>query len=539
MKVRNTNNKPSHFEKIRSLLRKRKWLAILILGLGSTFGAVVLFFTLFNYGGFLYQSGKTQYYKQLFKDVSKFDFSFIKNYAEGWTMEMDEVKIDIKFKHLMRIRYLREQALQDKVIDNAFKEEEFPAKLTYNGKTHNVKIGLTGRMSRAHLGNPARWSFEVKVRGDDTVEGMKRFGLLVPTARGQLTDWLCEELMKDRGMIGLRIDFVTVSINGKSAGVYYLEERFDKHLIENNRLREGIIFKLEKEVLPYRENKLMQNPDSRAQLLMLKRMWQDVMAGHLPPQQFFDLEKMAKLFVIADLFGNQHPLSKENLRLYFNPVTGLAEPIAREFEDVGKSDPATLKMFLEKPPPYTVPFWHRQESIIGLIYNNVDFKRYYIREAATLCQKEFLDEFFREKKDEINAIRSKFYLDWPYYKLPSEIIYENQRYIRSVIFPDKEEIAARWVQKDGNRIRIHLQNLQDLPLEISHLSWRDSTFFYPEETIILEEEPGGAPKQARVFNFRIPRGFSPTGNFPTELSLHFNLLGLPAGQRTVPVFPFS
>ena len=168
----------------------------------------------------------------------------------------------------------------------ALKDEEFPAKLSYNGKQHDVKISLTGKVARTHLGNPEKWSFQVKVKGDDTIEGMKRFGILVPTARGNLTDWLSFELMKERELMGLRVNYVTVSINGKSGGVFYMEERFDKHLVENNRLREGILFKLEKDISPYKESKLMADPALRKKLLMLKRMWQDVMAGNLPAEKF-------------------------------------------------------------------------------------------------------------------------------------------------------------------------------------------------------------------------------------------------------------
>ena len=46
--------------------------------------------------------------------------------------------------------------------------------------------------------------------------------------------------------MGLRIYYVELWVNEKSFGVYYLEERFDKHLLGNNRLRDGVLFKLEK-----------------------------------------------------------------------------------------------------------------------------------------------------------------------------------------------------------------------------------------------------------------------------------------------------
>lgn len=542
MKINIHRRRPLDNKLNLNFLWDKRWLTVGAVGLISMLGMVILFFVVFNYGGFLYKSGQTanyRYHLQMLKSAAKFDFSFLKNYMDGQMAEVEDITIDLKFKHLMRLGYLREQASREKFINPIFKEEEFPAKLTYNGQIHNVKIGLTGKMSRTHLGDPNKYSFQVKVKGDDTLLGMKRFGLLLPTVRGYLTDWLSIELMKERGLIGIRIDFVNVTINGKSNGLYYLEERFDKHLIESNSLREGIIFKLEKEVIPYQEMKLMQNTESKAQLLMLKRMWQDVVGGRLSPDQFFDMEKMAKSFVIADLINNGHPLDKENLRFYFNPVTGLAEPIAREFEDLEKNDPATLKVFLEKPQPFSTHFWHKEESVIRIITGNNDFRRFYVQEAAHVCQKEFLDRFFAKNKEEIKAILAKLHRDWPYYEMPVQLLYDNQQYMRSVLFPETDKVLARIKETQDSKIGIYLENQQYLPLEISHISWRDSILFYPKNSILLDSKPETDQTLPELAYFRIPEGFSGNSVSPNVFKLHYHLLGLPEMERTVPVLPVT
>ncbi len=538
MKVKGIKSNPLVYKKVRDVFRKRKGLSAGMLSLGGLAVSVVLFFAVFNYGRYLYNSGQTQHFVPMLKDLSAFDFSFIRNYTKGQLAELDEMKIDIKFKHLLRIEYLRDQAVKEKFINPAFKEEEFPAKLAYKGKTYDVKIALTGMVSRTHLGNPAKWSFEVKARGDNTIAGMKRFAMLVPTARGYMTDWLSFELMKERGLMGMRVDFAEVSINGKSSGVFYMEERFDKHLIENNALREGIIFKLEKELQPYRESKLMAEPDTRAQVLLMKRLWQDVMAGDLPPSQFFDMEKMAKLFVITDLMNNQHPLNKANLRFYFNPVTGLAEPIAREFEDLSKRDPADMRMFLEKPIPFTRHYWLEQESILGLIYNNDVFKRLYIQELEVVCQEKFLDGFFARNNDKLNTVLHKVYRTLPFYKFPKEQLYANQQHIRAVFFPEKAELIAWLDQKQEGALSVRLENQQDLPLEVSHLSWKDHSFF-PEKPLIIDSRAREGNHKLHLYGFRIPAGLSLPDSLLPELKVHYHKLGLETGKKAVPVFPAS
>lgn len=538
MKVKIIRNNSRLAEQIRNVIRKRERVPAWMLGLGGFLFFLFFFFGVFNYGRYLYLSGRTQQFVPIVKDLSRLDFSFAKKYAQGQMAAPDDVKIDIKFKHLLRIQYLREQAMKEKYINPAFKEEEFPAKLTYNGKEHSVKIALTGMVSRTHVGNPNKWSFEVKVRGDDTIEGMKRLAMLVPTARGYLTDWLAFRLLEELGLIGMRVDFVNVSINGKSTGLFYMEERFDKHLIENNALREGMIFKLEKHIEPYRESKLMEEPATRAQLLLMRRMWQDVMAGDLPPDKFFDMEKMAKMFIVSDLMNNKHPLSKANMRFYFNPVTGLAEPIVREFEDLGKSEPGSMRMFLEEPEKFSRHYWLEQESILGLIYNNDVFKRHYIREASLVSKQEFLDGFFEKNKEELNSILSKVYLTLPFYKFPKEQLYANQAHIRSVLQPEGKELIAHFYQKEGDRLSIQLQNQQGLPIEVAYLSSGDASF-YPESPVVIDSRAREGNHKLQLYHFTIPDGLAWQDGLIPELKVHYNFLGLEPGTKTVSVFPAS
>ena len=535
MKVKAIKNNSRLAEKVQDVVRTRKRVPSWMLGTIGVVISAMCFLGVFNYGRYLYYSGQTQHFVPIVKDLSKLDFSFVKHYTQGQMAELDEAVIDIKFKHLLRIQYLREQAMKERFINPAFKEEEFPAKLTYNGQTHNVKLALTGMVSRTHLGNANKWSFEVKVKGDGTIAGMKRFAMLVPTARGYLTDWLSFRLLEELGLIGMRVNFVNVSINGKSAGVFYMEERFDKYLIENNSLREGIIFKLEKEVQPYGENKLMAAPGTRAQLLLMKRMWQDVTAGDLPAEKFFDMEKMAKLFAVSDLMNNKHPLNKANLRFYFNPVTGLAEPIAREFEDLSKREPGSMKMFLEEPTMHTRHFWLEQESIIGLIYKNEVFMRHYIREANAVSKKEFLDGFFERNNDELNTILYKVYRTLPFYKFPKDELYANQQYIWSVMHPDKKELMAHFSHKQGGQLSIQLENQQALPIEVAYLSQGDVKF-YPDNAVVIDSRAREGNTRLPLYQFNIPDGFSWTDGLVSELKVHYNFLGLQP-DKTISVTP--
>ncbi len=538
MKINLEKRAPTRLHRILKSLTNagnfRSW----ILGL-VVLGAIALtFLAVIRYGFDLQKNHVTGYYKHALVQIANLDFSFIKNYAVGNSSEMDDIVIDIKFKHIQRLQYLREQARHNGMITDVHKNEEFPAKLTFNGVTHSVKISLTGMMT-VHLENDDKWSFQVKVKGDNTIEGMKRFGLLLPETRGYITDWVGMELMKERGLMGLRVDFVNVTINGKPKGIFYMEERFDKHLVENNSNREGIIFKIEKEIAPYKESKLMADPIARGQLLMIRRMWQDVLAGKMELGKFIDLEKVAQAFAITDLINNRHALYRFNLRFYFNPVTGLAEPILREWGSMHKNDPDEWSIILQHPrKPGTQRAKLDRDKILKMFYYDIDFKRFYLREANVISQPEFLDKFLAKNKEKLKQLVSKVYIDWPFYKLPTHFLYENQKFIREAISPDPNHIIAYFKKQRDSKLNIQIRNAKDLPVEIQYLSWRDSIYFYPDQSIVLDGEHTISKTNIQTYPFNIPPDIVWADSLVDELQITYNLLGL-NDRETILVFPWS
>jgi hypothetical protein len=269
-------------------------------------------------------------------------------------------------------------------------------------------------------------------------------------------------------------------------------------------------------------------------------MWQDVMSGEMPPEQFFDQDKMAKLFVITDLMNNKHPLYPGNLRFYFNPLTGLVEPIAREFGSLHKYDRSTLSMFLEKPKEEN--YRHnklRADKTLQIIYDNLEFKKNYVKEAEFISRPEFLDSLFIGRSAKINTILTKVYLTWPFYDVPSEKLYENQEYIRNTLFPAVDEIATYYTKKDKDVINVHIRNQQYLPVEVSFLSWRDSIFFYPEEPVIIDSKEKDVTDKIEQYGFKIPSDVIWTDSFIPELKIYYGLLGSHSNNKSSLVYPWA
>lgn len=525
--------------KIQSLFRHKKSLTTWLLRLAGLSAIAVLFVGVLGYGAYLKKVGETTYYKAPLLRIAELDFPFMKKLVMGETIGFDKVKIAIKPKRLAELQQLREQALEKGIISDSIKAVTVPGTLTYNGKVHAVKISLTGDMAM-HLNDPVKWPVQVSVKGEDTVEGMKRFRLLLPPTGGYLTDWLGGKLLSNRGLISLKKEFVDVTWNGKSIGILYLEEQFDPRLVGNERFAEGVMFKVGQELSFYDEDKVAVNPTLKAQMLSLRKKWNELSNGKVAVEQFFDLQKTGKLFAVTDLMNQKHPLLTENLVFYFNPQTELAEPIPAAFKNLNDSDPFTFSSFLEKPQMDSK--WHyllTQDPSIQLFSNKLDFKRAYIQEADSISQRSHVDELLIQNGTQLNYLLKKVYQDWPGHDLPTKTFYGNAKFLQYVIYPDLNEIIAYFKEKEEEHLSIQIKEQQCLPIEVAYVSWRDSVFFYPEESIVLDARSQETDTLPKEFKFQIPPDLTWSDSLLPELKVYYHMLGLQDKKKTVLVFPWS
>lgn len=518
--------------------KNRKLLLRAVLSLAGLAVMAVLFLAVAGYGAYIGKIGQFGYTKPVMLQISDLDFSFLADYAKGEKEAFDKVELDIKPKHLEQLQSLRDRILQEGAASEEILKEEVPASLTYQGQTHDVKIELA-QMMAMHFRDPARWPFQVEARRNSSVGDMKRFDLLPPSTGGYMTDWLGYEILKERGIKSMSGEFVKLSINSKPVGVYYLQERFHKDLIQSRRFGQGILFKIEEDLVVGKENDLMSSADSKGHLLTLKRMWTDLQAGLLTVDQFFDLEKMGQLFAVADLMNHKHPLLRENLSYYFNPQTGRVEPVVREFTGLNNSDFKAFSSILEKPDPKNK--WHHtlaQDATLQMICNHIDFKRAYLREAEVLTREDFVEELLMRHGEKVNVLFNSVYKNWPGNDLPAATLSGNQRYLRFVLFPDEGEIAAYFNKAGESHLDVSLLNRQDVPLEIAYLGWRDTFLFYPEQPITLESGEEGGHELPRAYRFQIPPEVVWSDSLLPELKVYFNMPGL-TEKRTALVFPWA
>ena len=432
-------------------------------------------FSMIYYGALLQRDssmgGIRQSIHYALKSNINIPFNYIKTLFS--TPNTKQLSIDIKHKDYQKLAYNRSIAYQQGTISES---EYFPAKLTHNNIEYKIGIRLAGR-ALDHVNND-KWSLRIKMKNKKTLLGMRKFNLLHPKVRNGLYEWFCHQISNFEGLISLKTDFVSVSINGKDKGVYFLEESFDKYLVERNKHREGIIFKpLVPELHIYQKEKMLSDSSLKEQLSLLDKLFDSFINGQLPAHKIFDVKKTAKYFAITDLVNGFHQVAPENMHLYFNPITGKIEPIGREWGVRPYIDITTISGELEN-----AQFIGTRGIINSKIFSDEVFFKVYIRELNRISKKEYLDNFLKYIEKNINQNMNLIYRNYPYYYFDREYLYNNQKFIRSKLNP-MNPLKIYYEEQKNGKMKFYGRNQINLPIQIN--SVRINSKEYNTNTLLL------------------------------------------------------
>jgi len=538
VEIKNNNTRGGKIYNVLSLFRTKRWFLILLLLVGLlSFGLIS-----FSYGIYVYKTGQFYPIRMFAHRIIQSDYSFVKNKFDSVFSELDQFNIDIKFINIQKLRYYREKALKQNEVTNDL-QVKIPATLNFNGETYKVKISLTGQTIES-VRHPDKWSLSVKVSDGKTILGMKEFALLVPLARGYLTDWIAHQILISRGVIGLRTDYVDVTINGKNIGLYGIEERFDKLLLENNHFKEGIIFKIvDNNLKIYNLKKIKRNAELSEQLIKLNRFWDSFRSNDIRPNQLFDLEKFASTVVVTDLMNQKHAIFFTNMRLYFNPITSLVEPIPREWGMMQKENQKDFgALFIENSNSSIATEYHKilhDDVLFTNIFDNMDFYEFYLKEANIISKESYLDSIISYKQEEINLLLDKIYVQNPFYKFPLDILHNNQKLIRNRIHPKLPLIKIIFNKIEKDTVSLHVKNMIDMPIEIHYFKYNSKNDIIPNNRILLKSNYrlSSINKNQNV-NINIGNDIDQLEFSYDSLEVYYSILGMDEIFKTI-VFPIE
>ncbi|MCP4138924.1 MAG: hypothetical protein GY755_01295 [Chloroflexi bacterium] len=272
------------------------------------------------------------------------------------------VFLDIPFSSKQQLDEKRREALDVGVL---FSEDSdyVPASIRYNdGNMMGVDLRLKGDWTDHLKGD--KWSFRIQVEsGEGAVLGMRRFSLQAPETRLFVNEWAYHENLISEGVLTTRYHFVNVVVNGEFKGIYGLEESFTEDLIESQNKREGVIIRLNEDykwsnwarfenpgpffdtardeigfflresrdntnIDPYRSSRIDNSEILSLEAQTAIELLDGLRDGSLRPYDVLDEELWGKYYAITDLWGAGHGAAWHNERFYYNPLTGLLEPVA-------------------------------------------------------------------------------------------------------------------------------------------------------------------------------------------------------------------
>jgi len=344
--------------------------------------------------------------------------------------KLDNFNLEINQKNIIKIESNRKEKLEDP-------KNEFisaVANIKLNGDLIKTNIRLKGDRE-IHYENKDKSSYKFNLKKNFAYKSLTSFSIQKPRIRNYIHEWIFHEMAKDLGLISLKYDFVNLIINGENKGLFVLEESFSNTLIEKNNRRAGPIFGLNEEFEmnnffsanfdPY-QVKYWNRPENKELFLVAKNKLKKLQTKNFQLKDIIDIKKWSDYFVLCDLLYTHHGLLPKSVKFYYNPISGLFEPIPfdghkmpaydfspkiEKFFDHSSSFDIAKKISFNSNLDRSFTEWLRLFFFKNNGDLNEDFYFSYRESLKRITEEKYLNGFFKKHKNYIDKINSKIYLD--------------------------------------------------------------------------------------------------------------------------------
>ena len=455
---------------------------------------------------------------------------------------------DTAFSHLnlfvddngiRKLQKLRDEALENTILVTG-DDSWVKGKIIQGDTALPVRLRLKGDWTD-HLRSD-KWSFRIQVKEPFAWNRLITFSVQNPQARYYLHEWIFHQFLNYEDVLSTRYDFITLTLNNQSKGVYAIEEHFEKHLPEFRSRREGPILKLSEEgvwasrkrrndyqhaseledemntyeaseIVPFGEKETLADTTLRAQFETARTLFHQFKYGTKPASEVFDVDILGKYYAIVDICRAYHNIIWHNLRFYYNPVTSRLEPIGFD----GYSEAGYMR------------YSHR--PLLGMIIRNENdifknkihsqtFKDSRLVEKYLYYLNKFSDEtylraFLLEIRERLNQRQSLVQPEGPNYLWTDDLLLERGLQVQALLRPLDDAGMMTYTQsRSGDSVKLKLLNTHTLPLKLTGFGRNGKTLSYPLDTPVYfsafersqvpEFEDISAPAGADFVFFQVP-----------------------------------
>jgi hypothetical protein len=251
------------------------------------------------------------------------------------------------------------ELLSRQLVEKGFMSELdeiwFPGRLAFANENYDVKLRLRGLLSNHWSGPKKSWS--AKFKKDHLFRGYRRINLVLPDDKGYEAEHLAFVMARRLGLLAPDSGFSTVRMNGVDMGLYFWFEHFTKEMLERHNHPNGTIIAHSRTTMdkigyerigvePAERNAEtfeVRFSEGIAKQAVLGR-WlafmeiidldNDAIMNNI--SYYLDLEKFSRWNALLWMFGTPHAMFPGNIKWFYDPTSGLFEPI---MFDVGHPHP--------------------------------------------------------------------------------------------------------------------------------------------------------------------------------------------------------
>jgi len=466
----------------KSIIKKsKKFNKFLILYFILTF-SVGLLFVIFFFTSYTVKL-KTQKILDYLSKSGRIEYIYIFDIAykaiKSNFYKFDRIDFNIKFEDIVTLEKEREEGIKRGTLGrNKDRLTKVNTIIKFKNKKIKSKIRLKGDRDM-HWRKKKTSSYNVYLPKDQYIYGVNNFAIHKPGLRNYIHEWIFNEMMGDLGVIKIKYNFFKLYINGSNTGLYAFEEKMGKEVLERNKRRNGPIIASLTEYNSGKDNQIFQvydekywnKPENIELAKTAIKKIQEFFSGERGIEETFDLEKLAAFFAVIDATYTSHALFFSS-KLYYNPLSGLFEPIPRDghrqlpnyhkfnknyydkllIDSIYKEE---LKSELKNNLQITAGrhWWIKRFFTTQNGEINNDFYNLYIKYLTKISSKDYLDSFFKKRKKEIEKINSKIYSDyffyagsrdytWGLYYFKEDDLYHRAEVIRKRLETEHKKISA-------------------------------------------------------------------------------------------------
>jgi hypothetical protein len=353
-------------------------------------------------------------------------------------------------------------------LPDSAKEKYYKAKLLYpDGVWRKIKYRFRGR-SIYHW-DPKKPSLRLKLSKDYPIGQLRHINLVNPEDRAMISNYFGEYLADKIGVMTHNTKFVRVFINNKYVGLYHHTTREDEEMIRVNDRFPGPLFIGDdlSEVWDAKDFEISGDKDILENFNPIKKMVNAINSDSSVEQyknlwSILDMDKYAKFNALLSLAGGVHTDYTHNHLYYFDPTSGLLEPIISDINGHGlQLYPSPLtRLFEPNKPNIKVPLNGQNNPLLDValrdpIFRHLRNKHLYNflnNQGSYTQQKKKLDEIFDYIDSAVLADKEKAsiketFVGW--FRVP----YSNS------LYKESKDVLYDWIERRNMFLEKELNNV--------------------------------------------------------------------------------